>query len=350
MFPARFLVFACALTLAAAGGPRRPTGVETLRSVAALPAHIAGAFDISACQQSTTGEYFIFDRRAHAVYGVPPSFTATHMLVGVGPEAGRILQPTAFDSAPDGTFVIVDAPGGRERVQVFYQTGASLGGFSLAPRPTGSSVFMAGEVILSGVTGLAYTGRSILISQPETGALVTEYALDGRTIRMFGELRATGQERDPAVHLALNTGRVVINPAGGHYVVFLAGLPMFRKYDSAGKLVFERHVEGPELDELLRTLPNTWPRKRGPLGDELPLITPTVRAAAADTEGNLWISLSVGYSYVYDASGEKRRTVQFRGAGALSPTALFFTKDGRLLVSPGCYVFSTRPSASPERA
>jgi hypothetical protein len=37
--------------------------------------------------------------------------------------------------------------------------------------------------------------------------------------------------------------------------------------------------------------------------------------------------------------GEKRRTVQFAAAGVLSPTSLFFGRDGRLLVTPGCYAF-----------
>jgi hypothetical protein len=329
--------------IVAAGAFPIAMDVETLKPVSALPAHIAGAFeDVSACQQSTTGDYFIFDRRAHAVYSVPPSFASSRMIVGVGPERGRVLQPTSFDVAPDGTFVIVDAPEGRERVQIFLYTGASLGGFSLARRPSGSSLFMAGNLLLSGITGLAYTGKSILISQPEIGALITEYGVDGRTLRTFGELRATNQEHDPAVHLALNTGIVTVAREGGYYFTFLAGVPMFRKYDAAGKLVFERHIEGAELDDFTRRLPNTWPRKPGPQGGEVPLITPTVRAAAADTVGNLWISLSVGYTYVYDASGDKRRIVRFSATGSLSPTSLFFAKNGRLLASPGCYIFDPR--------
>jgi hypothetical protein len=40
--------------------------VETLKPVAALPAHIANQFEhLSACQQSASGVYFVFDRRAH---------------------------------------------------------------------------------------------------------------------------------------------------------------------------------------------------------------------------------------------------------------------------------------------
>jgi hypothetical protein len=47
----------------------------------------------------------------------------------------------------------------------------------------------------------------------------------------------------------------------------------------------------------------------------------------------------VPFTYVYDASGEKRRTVQFRGAGEIRPSHLSFAADGRLLVTPGCYIF-----------
>jgi len=53
----------------------------------------------------------------------------------------------------------------------------------------------------------------------------------------------------------------------------------------------------------------------------------------------LWISFTLPFTYVYDLDGEKVRTVQFRGAGVVAPTSLFFTRDGRLLVTPGCYVF-----------
>ena len=58
-----------------------------------------------------------------------------------------------------------------------------------------------------------------------------------------------------------------------------------------------------------------------------------------DREGRLWIALTSPFTYVYDGSGDKVRTVQFRGAGLLTPNSLFFTKDGRMLVTPGCYEF-----------
>jgi hypothetical protein len=42
---------------------------------------------------------------------------------------------------------------------------------------------------------------------------------------------------------------------------------------------------------------------------------------------------------VYDTHGDKARTVQFSAAGMITPTSLFFTRTGRILVTPGCYEF-----------
>src|SRR2546430_6118660 len=50
---------------------------------------------------------------------------------------------------------------------------------------------------LNGIGSLQYTGTSILMSQPETGALITEYALNGGVNRTIGHLRRTGHEDDP---------------------------------------------------------------------------------------------------------------------------------------------------------
>src|ERR671912_1607550 len=101
--------------------------VETLRAVASMPAHIAGTFnDLAACHTTPDGDYLVFDRRAHSVYRVPTKGPAKQ-IIQIGVEPGRILLPVAFDSAADGTFVIADAPGGTERVQIFFYLGGTVG-------------------------------------------------------------------------------------------------------------------------------------------------------------------------------------------------------------------------------
>ncbi len=325
------------------------SSVQTLKSIGGLPAHIAGRFEeIGGCERAESGDYFVFDRRSHMVFLVPGAMNGPpRELVGVGVEPGRVLNPSAFDLAPDKTFVVADAPFGQPRVQFFFETGARLGGFAL-PQHTAPSA-KTSTVFFNLIASVKYSGKSLFVSQPESGTLIAEYSVDGQLIRSFGQLRPTGYESDLELHKALNAGRIVINPRGGFYFVFSGGSPLFRKYDASGKLLFERYIQGAELDDSARNRPTTWPKRAG--SGETPFVAPVVRAAAADAAGNLWISLAVPVTYVYDAAGDKTRTVQFTAAGVVSPTNLSFGADGRLLITPGCYAFEPEPGKRlrPER-
>jgi hypothetical protein len=136
----------------------------------------------------------------------------------------------------------------------------------------------------------------------------------------------------------LNGGFPLVDPTGGFYFVFSAGVPVFRKYDARGRLLFERHIEGPEVDEYLRTMPTSWPKRKVD-ATVLPVVPAAIRAAGVDRTGRLWVALMSPFTYVYDRSGDKIRALQFKGADILNPSSLFFTKDGRVLVTPGCYEF-----------
>jgi hypothetical protein len=177
----------------------------------------------------------------------------------------------------------------------------------------------------------------VVLSEPDTGWLLTEYSLLGAPVRSMGLPRPTGQEADREVHLALNAGLALPGPDGGFYFVFLAGRPAFRKYNAKGDLLFERVIQGREVDPLVASLPERWPRRR--VGDrELPLVPPVVRTAGVDPRGRLWVSFVVPFTYVFDADGEKVRTLQFRAAGIIAPSSLSFPGGNRVLVAPGCRV------------
>jgi hypothetical protein len=317
--------------------PQAALRVDVLRPVGGLPAHVAGSFEEPASfQQVANGYYFVFDRRAHAIYRIDPDGQTARKVVDIGQEAGRIIQPGGFDTAGDGSFVVADTPRGQERIQVFGPASIRTGGFFVAGR-------MMPEVILgnyevTGISSMQYDGSSIFISEPERGSLITEYSTSGVPQRTMGRLRATGHEDDRDLNLALNAGLPLVDPTGGFYYVFLTGTPAFRKYDAKGTLLFERHIEGREIDDLVTTQPTKWPTRR--IEDrEVPFVQPVIRTAAVDPAGQLWISLAVPYTYVYDSQGDKTRTVQFNTTGVMSPTSLFFTRNGHLLVTPGCYEF-----------
>lgn len=310
---------------------------DVLRSTGAVPAHVAGRFrEPTGFQQSSSGQYFVFDRRGHTVYGLDERQSSAWEIIQIGAEPGRIIDPTAFAVEPNGTFAVADAPNNRERIQIFSPAGFRIGGFLLPGRL--KMRVTLDNAVLNGIGSLQYTGTSILMSQPDTGALITEFALNGGVNRTFGRLRRTSHEDDPELHLALNSGIPLVDPHGGFFFVFQTGEPTFQKYDDAGQLLFERHIEGREIDQLVAALPTRWPTRRTAEG-EMPLVTPTIRTAAVDRDGRLWIAFVVPYTYVYDAEGDKIRTVQFRGAGLVQPNSLFFGKDGRILVTPGLYEF-----------
>ena len=92
------------------------------------------------------------------------------------------------------------------------------------------------------------------------------------------------------------------------------------------------------MDAVVASQPTKWPTRR--IEDrEVPFVQPVIRTAAVDPRGQLWISLVVPYTYVYDPEGDKARTVQFNTTGVIGPTSMSFTRSGRLLVTPGCYEF-----------
>jgi hypothetical protein len=160
-------------------------------------------------------------------------------------------------------------------------------------------------------------------------------------VRTVGQLRPTGHENDRQLHLALNSGLPLPAADGGLWFAFQTGKPILRRYDRGGRLLFERHVEGREIDEFVERLPTEWPTRRTGEG-ESPLVSPTIRTAAVDRQGRVWISFVVPFTYVYDADGVKVRTVQFRAAGIVAPNSLFFGARDRVLVTPGLYEFDAR--------
>lgn len=323
-------------TLSAQSSP----SVERMRPVGGLPAHLCGQLrEPAAFAQTSSGEYLVLDRRQHTISSVDKARTRLTTLMRAGMEKGNVLQPAAMSLTKDDSFAVSDAPFGQERVQMFFTNGGQIGAF-LLPGVSAPRLTLDG-LILNGTGSMHFTGQSVLINRPESGALVTVLNIEGQVVRQIGALRRTGHETDRDVHLALNVGLALETRDGGVLFVFQTGVPVFRKYAADGRLEFERHIEGPILDGYVQTLPTSWPTRK--IGDgTYPLVPPVVRAAALSPEGDLWISLMPPLTFVYNASGDKIRTVAFDATGTLSPTSLFFSRASgasRLLVTPGCYEF-----------
>ena len=340
VFTVVWLVIALGLAVVLGAEGQSPGRIETLHPSSALPPHVTGLFrEPAGFAALKDGGFLVFDRRAHAVYRVDRDKADARQLVSVGHETGRLIQPVAFAVGGDDTFVVADAPFGRQRVQLFSEEGKQIGGWTL-PGDVAELVRLGG-LVLNGVGSLQYDGDHIFVNEPERGALITRYTIDGRPDMTIGRLRDTPYaSTDIALHRAFNTGLPLVDPRGGYYFVFQTGEPRFRKYDANGTLVFERVIQGRELDGLLARQATTWPT-RSAGSREVPAVPPVVRTAAVSPDGELWVALAVPFTYVFDQDGEKVRVVRFEATGTLAPESLSFTPDGHVLATPGCYVFDT---------
>jgi hypothetical protein len=318
-------------------GLERPA-VDMLEAVAAAPAHVVTKFDDDAAFAMTRdGEYVVLDRRGHGVYVFDVAGAKVRRIASAGIGPGELFNPLALALNADDLIAVADSPNGFDRVQYFASNGLRVGGFylPLAPEPR----LTAADVLIASGGSLVFSGSTFVVNRPEWGALVTEHDVTGRVVRQMGSLRKVGQAPDRDLDVAMNIGIPIATLDGGFLFVFQTGVPMFRKYSRDGRVEFERHIEGQELDGRVLALPTVWPPRSAGLK---PVVPPMVRAAAMDADGHLWISLAVPYTYVYDRAGDKIRTVQFRGASVLSPSSLYFTSKGRLLVGPGGYEFEVR--------
>jgi hypothetical protein len=309
--------------------------VEVLKPISALPAHalakMPGALSVA---RLPGGDYLVLDRREHTVFRVDPNGSSVRRLMDIGAEGGKLLRPSSMFLASNGIVAVLDAPTTYQRIQYFDTDGKLIGIFYLPL--VGTPNVVIGEQVFSGVGALSFNGRTFLVNEPAWGSLFAELDNSGKVLRHVGEFRRTGYEADKTLHLAFNTGLPIADPTGGAFFVFQTGVPVFRKYDRDGKLIFERHIEGVELDGVIQTLPNRW-LERGDGSKPFPI--PVVHTAAADPMGRLWIAVRTGYTYVYDARGEKIRTIRFDGARQILPTSFHFPGPDRLVVGPEGYEF-----------
>ena len=182
-----------------------PQPVDVRRATGGLPAHIANQFEEPlGFAEATTGEFVVLDRRAHTVYLIDREKKAARKIIEIGFEKGRVLGPGVLSLSGDDIFAVADAPNRLERIRYFSLSGTHLGGFYLQSRSMPR--LAAGAMVLNGVGSMSFTGRTFLISRPETGALLTELDNRGFVLRSVGVLRKTGHESDNDVHLAMNAG------------------------------------------------------------------------------------------------------------------------------------------------
>lgn len=238
--------------------------------------------------------YYISDARANRVLVVNDKMQAEKSIGRIGSGPGELIHPGNIGVAGDGTLFVHD--GGNERIERFSVNGDYLGEF-----PVGTYEGF-------GVSN----AKEIYLGQPENGSLVTVYSETGERLRSFGKLKKFSEvygrqyaDKDELYRVAVNRVRLFVDRAGNVYVSFMLA-PIIQKYDSTGALLFERRLEGEEIDDLTDILlNNTHFKYLSTSKDGLEARFITLDPVVEPATGNIYVLLPSGLIYVADSEGRK---------------------------------------------
>ena len=226
-------------------------------------------------QQTDSGQYFVFDRRAHAVFTIAGD--AAKKIVDIGAEPGRVLDPTRLRprSRPTAASSSPTRRCGGRASRSSPRTAAASAASRCRSARSRACMLDSARPERHRLDPVHRRHASSSTSR-RAGGLVSELELYGTPDpHLRRRCAPTGHEADANVHLALNVGPAArrSRPAASTS----CSRPASRCSASTtrrGTLLFERHIEGPEVDEYLRTMPTRWPTRRTEDGDVLPLVPP----------------------------------------------------------------------------
>ena len=273
-----------------------------------------------------------------ALYVLDAAGARVRRIVSAGIGPGELFNPLALALNGDDLIAVADSPNGLDRVQYFASNGLRVGGFylPLTPRAATDSVERAHrERRFPRLLGLDVRGQSAGVgrARDRTRRHGPGRSSDGQSPAGWHVTRSRSRHRDEhrdpasctATAASCSCSRPVCRCSASTAATAGSSSSAISK-DRSSTLASWR-------------FPRSGHRGRR-------ATSPSFRRWCArqrvDAEGRLWISLTVPYTYVYDAAGDKIRTVQFRGVRVLSPSSLYFTSTGRLLVGPGGYEFEVK--------
>lgn len=270
------------------------------------------------------------DRALNRILVLDRKFEIVRSIGSIGSGPDRLFRPGQIDVSGDGIIYVQD--GGNERIQAFALDGTHVGGFNV----NGYMGFAAGA------------GNEIYLGQPENGSLVSVYSRTGKSLRSFGRLKkyseVYGAEvayKDEQYNLAINRVRLFVDRDENIVVSFMFA-PIIQKYTRRGDLLFEKRLEGPELDRLVAMFLSKSDESYLTISpDGFPARVIALEGIARP-DGNLNVVLVDGSVYVADKDGNKVSIVRPASDDSFTPEMTGLSPSGEVLVvgmSPrNCYV------------
>lgn len=278
---------------------------------------------------SYAGEYYVSDFRGNRIVVLDEYLNVRRGIGRIGSGPGQLIHPANIRVTNGGIIYVVDS--GNDRIQQFDTDGHYVREFR--------------TTLFEGF-GLNSRGE-VFLNQPEQGFLVTVYSPFGRKLRSLGKLKTFSsvygqqfQQKDDPYKIAINRVRLSVDDEDNVYVSFMLA-PLIQKYSPDGTLLFEKRLEGPEIENLTRVLVTDTPDKYisfayDGLEERVIVLDPVV-----DVSGKrIYIILADGSVYVADWEGNKLSWLRPSIREPLYPYASALSLTGEVLVisvSRHCY-------------
>jgi hypothetical protein len=242
----------------------------------------------------------------------------------IGQDQGSLFTPFDFTLLPGGRSAILDNEG--RNLEVFSEQGRSERRISLPGVANSLAADSSGHV---------------LVSLPGRDNFIKVIGEDGRLLRSFGPRRRFSDfygrdiaDRDGRFGPWINRCEIAVDPLDNVHVAFEAA-PVVQKYDSRGKLLFERQIEGAEVAKIIEgvRIKKKSPVVHGYWGDglSLPYIVTGISFDRLNNElivlllwDRMWIK-RIG------ASGHVKETLEIADHHLLLQKPFADTQNGRIL-------------------
>ena len=260
--------------------------------------------------------FYLLDSGNNRVLIFSPAWKLVRQISEIGQGPGALFDP--YDMAVDrgGNVYVIDS---KQRVQGFSAEGKFYGGFKYQ-----------GECL-----AIAVNGRGeYLLSQPESGSLISVYGPNGDYRRSFGALKTGAAGRSRAV---ANRVHMFVTSKDDVYVSF-DHLGVLQKYDSSGRLQWEEAIPG-EQAEKLRNIFWSDATDKSKYGivlttsySGIPTFFVSFTVFFDESHDRLYVPLNNGSIYIADGRG---KAVQFLKQSGSSDfyNSIAVDSSGKLLVT-----------------
>ncbi len=251
-------------------------------------------------KKDAEGNFYVLKENDHSIVVYDSRMRFKHRIGSIGQGPGELRSPLDFAIDDSGFLYVADTL--NSRIQIFSKEGKFIRSIDINDKPNYIAANHKGEIFV--------------ISRAPKDKIINVYSREGKLLRSFGEpvkidfADLTDEELPDYFKKSLiaiySMGPLNVDKEGNLYLGF-DGLPLFRKYDSSGRLLLEVELKGKEIDKLR---PKVKQKLRESIESGTFKSTVVISwIGPEERTGGIWVCLRT-HIYIYDINGNLLRKLE----------------------------------------